>query len=97
MKAIELPGRSKRSVGKFPACLYDGGRQAELPEEGYAVEQKQKRDYPQIPFTGLGLIFGTAIGAIFALILTGDIIWAGAGTGIGLVIGAAIDSMKKRK
>ncbi|ANU21473.1 hypothetical protein BBI15_15450 [Planococcus plakortidis] len=61
------------------------------------MEQNQKRDYSQIPFTGLGLIFGTAIGAIVALILTGDIIWAGAGTGVGLVLGAAIDGMKKRK
>lgn len=61
------------------------------------MEQNQKRDYSQIPFTGLGLIFGTAIGAIVTLILTGDIIWAGAGTGVGLVLGAAIDGMKKRK
>lgn len=66
-------------------------------EEAHEMEQNRKRDYSQIPFTGLGLIFGTAIGAMFALILTGDILWAGAGTGIGLVIGAAIDGMKKRR
>ncbi|MFC4714248.1 hypothetical protein [Planococcus dechangensis] len=55
------------------------------------------RDYSKIPFAGLGLVFGTAIGAVLGLILTGNLIWAGAGTGVGLVIGAAIDGMKKPK
>ena len=54
-------------------------------------------DYSKIPFTGLGLIFGTAIGAALSLIMTGNVIWAGVGTGVGLVMGAAIDGMKNGK
>jgi len=50
-----------------------------------------------IPFTGLGLIFGTALGAVASLILSCSILWAGVGTGIGLVIGAALDSQKTGK
>ena len=50
----------------------------------------------KIPYTGIGLIFGTAIGAGLSLILTGNIIWAGAGTGVGLILGAIIDSQKKK-
>lgn len=53
-------------------------------------------DYSKIPFTGLGLVFGTAIGAGLSLIITGTVIWAGIGTGVGLVIGAAIEGMKQR-
>ena len=61
------------------------------------MEKKSKYDYSKIPFAGLGLIFGTAIGAALSLIITGNVIWAGIGTGIGLVIGAAIDGYKKRE
>lgn len=60
------------------------------------MDNDVKRDYSKIPFTGLGLIFGTAIGAAWSLIVTGNVVWAGVGTGIGLVIGAAIDGAKKR-
>ncbi|WP_422123290.1 hypothetical protein DHX103_00305 [Planococcus sp. X10-3] len=79
-------------------------RQAELQirkensrGRGVIVAEKNKTDYSKIPFTGLGLIFGTAIGAALSLIITGNVIWAGVGTGIGLVIGAAIDGYKKRQ
>ncbi|RLJ86699.1 hypothetical protein [Planococcus citreus] len=58
------------------------------------METNQKLDYSQMPFTGLGLVMGTAIGAALALILTGNIMWAGVGTGVGLVLGAALESMK---
>lgn len=50
------------------------------------------RDYSKIPFTGIGLIFGSAIGSALSLIITGNVIWGVMGTGVGLVIGAAIDS-----
>jgi hypothetical protein len=59
--------------------------------------KKSDYDYSKIPFAGLGLVFGTAIGAALSLVITGNVIWAGVGTGVGLVIGAAIDSMKKQK
>lgn len=47
-------------------------------------------------FTGLGLIFGTAIGAGLSLIITGNVIWGGIGTAIGLVLGAGIDGYNKK-
>lgn len=79
-------------------------RQEELPirsddskGRGVNMEEKNKYDYSKIPFTGLGLIFGTAIGAGLSIIITGNVLWAGIGTGVGLVVGAAIDGNKKRK
>lgn len=50
----------------------------------------------KIPFTGLGLVFGTAIGAAITIAVGQPIFWAGVGTGIGLIIGASIDAMKKK-
>lgn len=49
-------------------------------------------------FTGLGLIFGTALGSICSLIITGNISWwIGIGTGAGLIIGAGVDSYSANK
>ncbi len=60
---------------------------------GASMEKHNKN----ISFTALGLIFGTALGAALALLLGADIYWAGAGTALGLVTGAAIDSLVKRE
>lgn len=56
---------------------------------------KEKRAHSQVPFAGVGLVFGTAIGAGLSIIVTGNVLWAGMGTGIGLVVGAIIDEIKK--
>ncbi len=48
-------------------------------------------------FTGLGLIFGTALGAVFCMIISINILWAGIGTAAGLILGAVFDSQKSRK
>lgn len=61
------------------------------------MDNNNNHDYSKIPFTGLGLIFGTALGAALSIIMIGNIVWAGVGTGVGLVIGATIDCVKKRK
>jgi len=58
---------------------------------------KETRDLTKVPFTGLGLVFGTAIGAGLSLAITGNVLWAGIGTGIGLILGAAVDSSVKNK
>ena len=51
----------------------------------------------KVPFTGIGLTLGTAIGAGLSIILTGNtVIWAGMGTGIGLVLGAMADSYYRK-
>lgn len=57
------------------------------------MSENNDENNKKVPFTGIGLIFGTAIGAGLSIILTGNtVIWAGMGTGIGLVIGAMVDS-----
>lgn len=56
---------------------------------------KKNYDQSKIPYTGLGIIFGTAIGASITIATGLPIFWAGAGTGIGLVLGAIIDSTRK--
>jgi hypothetical protein len=43
-------------------------------------------------FTGLGLIFGTAIGVSLSMIVSGNVLWGGIGTAIGLIVGAMIDT-----
>ncbi len=45
-----------------------------------------------VPYTGLGLIFGTALGAALCMILSLNILWAGVGTAVGLILGAILDS-----
>lgn len=52
----------------------------------------KKKKPGSVSYTGLGLIFGTAIGAALCTILSLDIFWAGAGTGVGLVMGAILDN-----
>ncbi|MGM0396113.1 MAG: hypothetical protein ACQEP4_03570 [Bacillota bacterium] len=60
-------------------------------------ENKETKDNKKIPFAGIGLIFGTAIGAAMSIILTGNtVIWAGIGTGVGLIIGAIADSYYRK-
>ena len=51
----------------------------------------------KIPYTGLGLVYGTGIGAGLSIILTGTVIWAGIGTGVGLILGAMIGSYERKK
>lgn len=59
--------------------------------------EKEKEANKKIPFTGIGLIFGSAIGAGLSLILTGDtLIWAGMGTGVGLIVGSIVDSYYRK-
>jgi hypothetical protein len=59
--------------------------------------KNQNKQCSNIPFTGLGLIFGTSIGASLSLIITGNVIWGGIGTAVGLIVGAIIDGHKKRE
>lgn len=54
-------------------------------------------------YAGLGLVFGAAIGGIAAMILNGltmnstFFLFAGAGAGLGLIAGAAIDMNRPKK
>lgn len=47
-------------------------------------------------FTGIGLIFGTALATLVTIIMSVDIIWALVGTSVGLIIGAIIDANIKK-
>lgn len=57
---------------------------------------EKKNINAKISFTGLGIIFGSALGTGITLAIGQPIYWAGIGTGVGLIIGAAIDALKKR-
>jgi hypothetical protein len=63
-------------------------------KESIAMNEEKNKKHS---FTGLGLIFGTAIGAAMTFILTINILWAGIGTGVGLIVGAIIDSSKSKE
>ncbi len=51
----------------------------------------------KIPYTGVGLVYGTGIGAGLSIILTGTVIWAGIGTGVGLILGAMVESFARNE
>lgn len=57
---------------------------------------KNQQDQSKIPYTGLGIVFGTAIGAGITIATQLPILWAGVGTGVGLILGAIVDSTKKK-
>lgn len=46
-------------------------------------------------YTGLGLIFGVAIGAGLGIIFNNMVLYAGIGAGLGIVIGSIYQSSKK--
>ena len=57
-----------------------------------------KNQDKKINYTGLGLILGTAVGSTFSLIFTGNLaLWAGAGTAVGLIMGAIVDNYYKNR
>ena len=58
---------------------------------------KNTEDFTNVPFTGLGLVFGTAIGAGLSIAITESVLWSGIGTAIGLISGAAVDAYVKNK
>ncbi len=48
-------------------------------------------------FTGIGLIFGTALGSLITIIMSLDITWILVGTSAGLIIGAIVDASVSKK
>ena len=52
------------------------------------AEKKKKTMYS---WAGIGLVFGTVIGVLI-FVFTNEVWHVGAGTGVGLVVGAAIGS-----
>ncbi len=50
-----------------------------------------------INYVGLGLIMGSAIGFVFGFIIMDKFWIAPIGTGLGIVFGAMVQNMKKRK
>jgi len=61
------------------------------------IAMKDKRDLTRVPFAGVGLVFGTAIGSVLSIAITGNVLWGGIGTGIGLVAGSVIDAFIKKR
>ncbi len=61
------------------------------------IAMKDKRDFTRVPFAGIGLIFGTAIGSVVSIAITGNVLWTGIGTAIGLIVGAVIDTFIKKQ
>ena len=57
----------------------------------------KKRDLSRVSCAGIGLVFGTAIGAGLSIALTENIIWAGIGTAVGLIVGAIIDTIIRKQ
>ncbi len=56
----------------------------------------QANESKKTSITGLGLVFGVAIGAGLGIIFENMAIGAGIGAGMGIVIGAIIDSYKNK-
>lgn len=54
------------------------------------------RSNSKIMYTGLGLVFGTALGTGLCIILDQPVYWAGAGTAVGLIIGAVLDAYHQK-
>ncbi len=50
----------------------------------------------KVSYTGLGIIFGSAIGSAISMIITGTVLWGLVGTAVGLISGAAVESYKSR-
>jgi NhaP-type Na+/H+ or K+/H+ antiporter len=57
----------------------------------------KKKDLVKFQWTGIGLIFGTAIGAGLSIAFTQNILWAGIGTAVGLIVGAIIDTIIRKQ
>jgi uncharacterized membrane protein len=59
-------------------------------------KDKTEKQTPML--TGTGLVFGSAIGAIFGLLLFDQLaIGAGVGATIGLLLGAGIDAQRSKE
>jgi len=48
-------------------------------------------------FAGIGLVFGTAIGALIATLFSLEVYWMLVGTSVGLLVGSMVDSNISKK